>query len=103
MVISQFTFRTKPFMDLLNGGEEEVVLKNDNLKHVANACYLALQEQVEDQASLNSLKTILDLKTGLPGTKIQVKPSFNKQDKSILEKVQLIVKWGMYNLCRDPS
>ncbi|KAJ3402557.1 hypothetical protein HDV05_008386, partial [Chytridiales sp. JEL 0842] len=86
--------KAKAFMKLLNGGEEEVVLKNEKLSIISDACNVALQEQIEDVQSLESLRAILDLKSTLPGTKIQVKPSFNKADKSILEKVQLVVKWG---------
>ncbi|KAJ3197002.1 hypothetical protein HK101_006661 [Irineochytrium annulatum] len=81
-------------MDLLNYGDEEVVLKNSNIKIVSEACDLAIQGQLEDAASLASLRAILDIKADLPGTKVQVKPSFNKADKSVLEKAQLIVKWG---------
>jgi inositol-hexakisphosphate/diphosphoinositol-pentakisphosphate 1-kinase len=53
----------------------------------------AFAENIEDATSLNSLKSILELKVDMPGTKIQVKPQYNKVDKS-LERAQLIVKWG---------
>ncbi|KAJ3355953.1 hypothetical protein HDU83_002238 [Entophlyctis luteolus] len=92
---AKFNFKSKPFMDLLNGLEEEVVLKTEEqLKIVSKACDLAIEQKSEDEASLNSLKIILDFKSSLPGTKIQIKPSYNKNDKTLLEKAQLIVKWG---------
>ena len=81
-------------MDLLNGGDEEVVLKNDQLRLVSVACNLAIDENIEDANALSSLKQILELKIDLPGTKIQIKPSYSKSDKSLLEKIQLILKWG---------
>ncbi|KAI9347932.1 histidine phosphatase superfamily-domain-containing protein [Zopfochytrium polystomum] len=90
---AKFTFRSKPFMDLLNGTEEEVVLKNDQLRLVSRACDEAIEGSFEDATLLTQLRTILDLKSNLAGTKVQVKPSFNKKDKQ-LEKAQLIVKWG---------
>ncbi|KAJ3211681.1 hypothetical protein HDU67_004360, partial [Dinochytrium kinnereticum] len=89
---AKFNFKSKPFMDLLQS-DEEVVLKNDNIQRVVVACNEAVRLQLEESAPLQSLRAILDLKADLPGTKIQVKPSFNKIDKS-LQKVQLIVKWG---------
>ncbi|KAJ3031864.1 UNVERIFIED_CONTAM: hypothetical protein HDU68_011623 [Siphonaria sp. JEL0065] len=92
---AKFNFKSKPFMDLLNGLEEEVVLKSEEqLKIVSVACDLAIAEQSEDANSLTSLRTILNFKSSLPGTKVQVKPSYNKTDKTLLEKAQLIVKWG---------
>ncbi|KAJ3113631.1 hypothetical protein HDU96_003125 [Phlyctochytrium bullatum] len=80
-------------MDLLQSSDEEVVLKNDQIQLVSAVCNEALRLQAEDSNALNSLRAILDLKSDLPGTKIQVKPSYNKIDKT-LEKIQLIVKWG---------
>ncbi|KAJ3289193.1 hypothetical protein HDU79_004252 [Rhizoclosmatium sp. JEL0117] len=92
---AKFNFKSKPFMDLLNGLEEEVVLKTEEqLKIVSVACDLAIAEKSEEATALTSLRTILDFKASLPGTKVQVKPSFNKVNKSVLEKAQLIVKWG---------
>ncbi|KAI9340876.1 histidine phosphatase superfamily-domain-containing protein [Obelidium mucronatum] len=92
---AKFNFKSKPFMDLLNGLEEEVVLKSEEqLKIVSTACDLAIAEKSEDPSALTSLRTILNFKSSLPGTKVQVKPSYNKVDKTLLEKAQLIVKWG---------
>ncbi|KAJ3107695.1 hypothetical protein HK100_003533 [Physocladia obscura] len=92
---AKFNFKSKPFMDLLNGLEEEVVLKTEEqLRIVSAACNLAIEQESENQTSLTSLRTILDFKSSLPGTKVQIKPSYSKADKAVLEKAQLIVKWG---------
>ncbi|KAJ3332598.1 hypothetical protein HDU76_013702 [Blyttiomyces sp. JEL0837] len=90
---AKFNFRSRPFLDLLSKDDEESVLKNDKLKMVTAACNQAIKENLEDPAALESLRTIMELKSELPGTKVQVKPSFHKIEKT-LEKVQLVVKWG---------
>ncbi|RKO90183.1 histidine phosphatase superfamily-domain-containing protein [Blyttiomyces helicus] len=90
----KFIFRSKPFMSLLNGGADEVVLKKpEQLRVISAACVEAAAGDLEDSASLDQLQMILDAKADLPGTKAQIKPSFNKVDRT-LEKMQLIVKWG---------
>ncbi|KAJ3103187.1 hypothetical protein HDU97_010320 [Phlyctochytrium planicorne] len=78
---------------LLQANDEEVVLKSDQIQAVSIACNDAIKLAVDDSVPLQSLRAILDLKAELPGTKIQVKPSYSKVDRT-LEKVQLIVKWG---------
>ncbi|KAI9193097.1 histidine phosphatase superfamily-domain-containing protein [Polychytrium aggregatum] len=91
----KFSFKSKHFLDLLNGGEEEVALKKpEQLKIVGEACQMALKEGLDDQTSLEQLNMILSAKGELAGTKVQVKPSFSKKEPRTLEKVQLIVKWG---------
>ncbi|KAI8609939.1 histidine phosphatase superfamily-domain-containing protein, partial [Chytriomyces sp. MP71] len=91
----KFNFKSKPFMDLLNGAEEELVLKSEEqLKVVSAACDAAIAAKCEDENALASLRAILDFKSSLPGTKVQIKPSYSKTNKNILEKAQLIVKWG---------
>ncbi|KAJ3279977.1 hypothetical protein HK104_001024 [Borealophlyctis nickersoniae] len=91
---AKFNFSSRPFMDLLNGGEEEVVLKSsEQLTVVWEACRRAIQEGIEDPTALAQLQMILESKASLPGTKAQVKPGFNKQTKA-LTKMQLVVKWG---------
>ncbi|KAJ3070146.1 hypothetical protein HK102_006746, partial [Quaeritorhiza haematococci] len=91
----KFSFRSKPFLDLLNGGDEEVVLKKPHqLQRVVEAVKKAVADKCEDSAALDQLTMILDAKSQMAGTKVQIKPSFNKADKTTLEKVQLVVKWG---------
>jgi inositol hexakisphosphate/diphosphoinositol-pentakisphosphate kinase len=88
----KFYFKSKPFLDLLNGATEEVVIKKqENLQKVLIACQEAAG--LEDPTFLEQLQMILEAKSAFPGTKVQIKPSFNKTDNT-LEKVQCIVKWG---------
>ncbi|EGF81043.1 hypothetical protein BATDEDRAFT_35026 [Batrachochytrium dendrobatidis JAM81] len=90
----KFTFKSKNFLQLLKGSLEEVVLKKaDQLLEVADCVRRGIDENVEDQASLQQLIRILDAKATMIGTKVQLKPGFSKSDGS-LEKIQLIVKWG---------
>ncbi|KAI8906551.1 histidine phosphatase superfamily-domain-containing protein [Powellomyces hirtus] len=90
----KFSFVSKPFMDLLNGQEGEVVFKKqEQLDRVTAAARNALANQLEDVAVLNQLLEIMDAKSHLSGTKAQIKPQFKKKEK-LLDKVQLVVKWG---------
>ncbi|KAJ1342603.1 hypothetical protein BSLG_002701 [Batrachochytrium salamandrivorans] len=89
-----FSFKSQIFLDLLKGSLDEVVLKKaDQLLEVAECIRHGIQENMEDQSSLQQLIHILDAKATMPGTKIQLKPGFSKVDGSLV-KVQLIVKWG---------
>nr|POF03937.1 inositol hexakisphosphate and diphosphoinositol-pentakisphosphate kinase [Quercus suber] len=80
----KFTFHTKPFVDLLKGHQEEVLLVGDAaLDSVSQAVEQAMKEGLEDQAKLRTLKNALQRKRGLPGTKVQIKPMFKKpKDKN---------------------
>ncbi|CAG8697745.1 25662_t:CDS:2, partial [Racocetra persica] len=89
----KFSFRGKPFIDLLNGSIEEVMLRQEELKKVSDAAIAATKLQCDDINKLEQLKLILQMKRDLPGTKVQIKPSYNKDNK-LIEKLQLIVKWG---------
>lgn len=90
----KFSFRSEPFIELLNGSEEEVILrKEDELKSVSDAANKAMELQCEDLTKLEQLKVILQMKGELPGTKVQIKPSYDKSTGSFI-KLQLIVKWG---------
>ncbi|KAF9582382.1 hypothetical protein BGW38_000280 [Lunasporangiospora selenospora] len=93
----KFTFSSAPFRELLNGGGEEVIIRQArDLKLVSAAAEQAMEEGLEDVSKLTLLKNILDKKSNLPGTKVQVKPTVTKgadgDAKSV--KLQIIVKWG---------
>jgi inositol hexakisphosphate/diphosphoinositol-pentakisphosphate kinase len=76
----KFTFHTKPFVDLLKGHQEEVLLVGEAaLGSVMDAVRVALKEGIENQAKLKLLRTSLARKGGWPGTKVQIKPLFRKR------------------------
>lgn len=91
---------TKPFVDLLNGEREEIILReSEQLKKIAEAIQKArdLGASGEDLNKLTQLNTALFSKIDLPGTKAQLKPGFTKgkvQGPRKLEKLQLVFKWG---------
>ncbi|KAB5592378.1 Cortical actin cytoskeleton protein [Ceratobasidium theobromae] len=91
---------TKPFVDLLNGEREEIILReSEQLKKIANAIQQArdLGASGEDLNKLTQLNNALFSKIDLPGTKAQLKPAYTK-GKVVgprkLEKLQLVFKWG---------
>ncbi|KAG0246865.1 hypothetical protein BGX31_006929 [Mortierella sp. GBA43] len=93
----KFTFSSAPFRELLNGGGEEVIIRQArDLKLVSAAAEQAMEEGLEDSSKLMLLKNILDKKSGLPGTKVQVKPTIIKDEDGVSKsvKLQVIVKWG---------
>lgn len=76
----KFTFHTQPFVELLKGHQEEVLLKGEAaLNSVLNAVNKALEEGVEDREKLQLLKTSLARKGAWMGTKVQIKPMFRKR------------------------
>lgn len=76
----KFTFHTKPFIELLKGHQEEVLLTgHDALESVANAVDLAIREGVEDRGKLKTLRNVLIKKGGWAGTKVQIKPMFRER------------------------
>lgn len=76
----KFTFHTQPFVDLLKGHQEEVLLKGEAaLRSVENAVNQALREGIEDPEKLQLLKTSLARKGAWMGTKVQIKPMFRKR------------------------
>ena len=76
----KFTFHTQPFVDLLKGHQEEVLLKGEAaLNSVVDAVKLAMQEGIEDPAKLTLLRTSLARKGAWTGTKVQIKPMFRKR------------------------
>lgn len=75
----KFTFHTKPFVDLLKGHQEEVLLVGEAALHsVQHAVQLAMQEDEEDMSKLRTLSNALEKKGHLAGTKVQIKPMFKK-------------------------
>ena len=75
----KFTFHTKPFVDLLKGHQEEVLLVGEAALHsVQLAVRQAMQEGVEDATKLRILQNALAKKGPWPGTKVQIKPLFKK-------------------------
>jgi hypothetical protein len=84
----------QPFVDLLDGSTQEVVFRQKHqLQLVTNAIEQCLEQKLEDRLKLEALKEILDRKSELAGTKVQVKPVFDK-DSNLLRKLQVNVKWG---------
>ncbi|KAI4168798.1 MAG: hypothetical protein LQ343_006121 [Gyalolechia ehrenbergii] len=76
----KFTFHTQPFVELLKGHQEEVLLKGEAaLNRVLNAVHVALKEGIEDANKLQLLKTSLARKGAWMGTKVQIKPMFRKR------------------------
>ncbi|KAL8965998.1 MAG: hypothetical protein Q9183_003575, partial [Haloplaca sp. 2 TL-2023] len=76
----KFTFHTQPFVDLLKGHQEEVLLKGEAaLNSVLNAVNIAIRQGLEDPEKLQLLKTSLARKGAWTGTKVQIKPMFRKR------------------------
>ena len=76
----KFTFHTQPFVDLLRGHQEEVLLKGEAaLNSVLAAVKVAMQEGIEDPEKLSLLRTSLARKGAWTGTKVQIKPMFRKR------------------------
>ncbi|RDI88796.1 hypothetical protein Vi05172_g1325 [Venturia inaequalis] len=81
----KFTFHTKPFVDLLKGHQEEVLLIGEAaLDSVIEAVQTAMKEGVEDPAKLRLLRSSLLKKGAWVGTKVQIKPMFRKKKKEEL-------------------
>ncbi|KAF2232490.1 hypothetical protein EV356DRAFT_525188 [Viridothelium virens] len=81
----KFTFHTKPFVDLLKGHQEEVLLIGGAALHsVLEAVKQAETEGIEDPAKLSLLKNSLVKKGQWAGTKVQIKPMFRKRKQEEL-------------------
>ncbi|PVI07339.1 hypothetical protein DM02DRAFT_714467 [Periconia macrospinosa] len=86
----KYTFHTKPFVDLLKGHQEEVLLVGEAaLQSVSDAVRLAIEEGVEDVTKLRELQIYLNKKGAWPGTKVQIKPMFRKRRKEELPPNEL--------------
>ena len=78
----KFTFHSQPFVELLKGHQEEVLLKGEQaLNSVLEATKMAMNQGVEDREKLQILRTALARKGAWTGTKVQIKPMFRKRNK----------------------
>lgn len=83
----KFTFHTKPFVDLLKGHKEEVLLTGrPALESVMEAARISFGAGGEDADKLRLLLNTLNKKAGLAGTKVQIKPMFKKSKDKAKEK-----------------
>ena len=85
----KFTFHTQPFVELLKGHREEVLLKGEAaLNSVLDAVKVALKQGVEDINKLNQLRTSLARKGAWTGTKVQIKPMFRKRKVEEIPRIR---------------
>lgn len=85
----KFTFHSQPFVDLLKGHQEEVVIKGETaLASVSSAVKVAMEEGLEDMDKLKLLRTSLEKKGGWAGTKVQIKPMFRKRNREEMHAQQ---------------
>lgn len=83
----KFTFHSEPFIELLKGHQEEVLLIGEAaLASVLNAVDTALLARDEDPSKLRALRNVLVKKGGWAGTKVQIKPMFRKKTDALDEK-----------------
>lgn len=91
----KYSFRSPLFISLLKGHKEEVIIREvPDLQVVLETVKVAEEKKLEDLKKLKQLRTALEKKMTFPGTKIQIKPSLSDSDPELVEKVQLILKWG---------
>lgn len=87
----KFTFHSQPFIDLLKGHQEEVIIKGEAaLASVSDAVKVAMGQGIEDMEKLKMLQASLEKKGGWPGTKVQIKPMFRKRKPEEMRKEILI-------------
>lgn len=85
----KFTFHTQPFVELLKGHQEEVLLKGEAaLNSVLDAVKVALKQGIEDPEKLQLLRTSLARKGAWTGTKVQIKPMFRKRKPEEITKIR---------------
>ena len=85
----KFTFHTQPFVELLKGHQEEVLLKGEAaLNSVLDAVKVALKQGVEDPEKLSLLRTSLARKGAWTGTKVQIKPMFRKRKPEEITRIR---------------
>jgi hypothetical protein len=83
---------TAPLLDLLQGRREEIILRN-NLEIISKAAQEAMELEGADVEDLRLVIQLIERKKDFGGTKVQIKPHFDKTSGK-LEKMQLIIKWG---------
>jgi hypothetical protein len=89
----KISLMTQPFIDLLEGSTQEVVFRQKHQLDLVKDAIIKSMDLGIDVDKLLAIKEILERKSELPGTKVQVKPVFDK-DSNILRKLQVNVKWG---------
>lgn len=100
----KFTFHSQPFVDLLRGHQEEVVIKGEAaLASVAEAVRVAMEQRLEDMEKLKLLKISLEKKGPWPGTKVQIKPMFRKRKPEEMSKVQTGTESPKINAIQSPE
>ena len=101
----KFTFHTQPFIDLLKGHQEEVLLKGERaLGSVLAAVKRAMEEGIEDREKLNLLRTSLARKGAWTGTKVQIKPMFRKRSpKELTPKTETSSAVGIKADDKEPD
>ncbi|SOV09832.1 probable VIP1 - actin cytoskeleton organization and biogenesis-related protein [Ustilago sp. UG-2017a] len=81
-----------PLIALLQGRREEIILRTQ-LELVSTAASEALALPGANREDLELIMQLINRKKDMPGTKVQIKPSFDKASGD-LSKMQLIIKWG---------
>ena len=85
----KFTFHSQPFVELLKGHQEEVLLKGEAaLNKVLDAVKVAMKQGLEDPEKLQLLRTSLARKGAWTGTKVQIKPMFRKRKQEEITKIR---------------
>lgn len=77
---------TKPFLKLLRGHREEIILRDSRqLQYILDAADETARSGCTPEVAqkLANLKDVLARKTGLPGTKAQLKPTFYKKKEKV--------------------
>ncbi len=93
----KFTFHTQPFVELLKGHQEEVLLKGEAaLNSVLAAVKVAMKQGSEDPEKLQLLRTSLARKGAWTGTKVQIKPMFRKRKTEEITKIQSHIEEGSH-------
>ncbi|KAI5957713.1 VIP1 [Candida theae] len=91
----KYSFKSPLFISLLKGHTEEVIIRAvADLQVVLETVKIAEEKNLEDPAKLKQLRIALEKKMNFPGTKVQIKPSLNSENPELVDKVQLILKWG---------